>query len=80
MPTWSVTGRPTRRRGQRRRRVTTTHSGYLLSMSLIILILLIAGALLLGFRTFWGQPAVRPDPLAGGLLCWIVAYLLERVS
>jgi hypothetical protein len=49
-------------------------------MSIVILFLLLAGAFLFVFRTFWGQPGVRPDLLAGGLLCWIVAYLLERIG
>ena len=50
------------------------------AMTLIIWLFLLAGALLFLFRTFWGQPQVRPDLLAGGLLCWIVAYMLERIS
>lgn len=49
-------------------------------MNILILVLLIVGAVLLGIRTFWGQAPVRPDMLAGGLLCWIVAYILERLG
>jgi hypothetical protein len=49
-------------------------------MELVILVLLILGAVLFFIRMIWGQPAVRPDFLAGGLLCWIVAYLLERIG
>lgn len=51
-------------------------------MDIIILILLIVGAVLFGIRTFWpaGQPGIRPDLLAGGLLCWIVAVILERIG
>jgi hypothetical protein len=49
-------------------------------MDILILVLLILGAVLFGIRMFYGQPAVRPDFLAGGLLCWIVAYLLERLG
>ena len=49
-------------------------------MFVLVLLLLLAGALLFFFRTFWGQPAVRPDLMAGGLLCWIVAYILQYVS
>jgi hypothetical protein len=49
-------------------------------MTLLILVLLILGALLFGIRTFYGQPGIRPDFMAGGLLCWIVAYLLERIG
>lgn len=41
---------------------------------------LMAGFLLLLFRTFWGQPQVRPDLLAGGLLCWLIATILERLG
>lgn len=49
--------------------------------TLIMWFFLIAGALLFLFRTFWpGQPGIRPDLLAGGLLCWIIAYILERVG
>lgn len=49
--------------------------------TLLIWLFLVAGVLLLFFRTFWGQPAgVRPDLLAGGLLCWLVATVLERLG
>lgn len=49
-------------------------------MGILILLLLLAGALLLAWRTFMGQPAVRPDLLAGGLLCWLVAYILQNLG
>lgn len=48
-------------------------------MSLLVLILLIIGAVLFGIRAFWGNPA-RPDLLAGGLLCWIVAVIVEHMG
>jgi hypothetical protein len=48
--------------------------------TLLIWLFLLAGALLLLFRTFWGQPPARPDLLAGGLLCWLIATILERLG
>lgn len=49
-------------------------------MDIFILVLLIIGAVLFGIRAFWGQAPARPDFLAGGLLCWIVAVILERLG
>lgn len=48
-------------------------------MAILILVLLIFGAALLLIRTFWGQPQARPDLLAGGLLCWLTAVILEHL-
>lgn len=51
-------------------------------MELLALVLLIIGAVLLGIRTFFPQvqPVARPDLLAGGLLCWIVAVIVDRIG
>jgi hypothetical protein len=49
-------------------------------MEIFVLVLLILGAVLFGIRTFYGQPGVRPDFMAGGLLCWIVAVILDRLG
>ena len=48
--------------------------------SILVMLFLLAGGVLLLLRTFWGQPAVRPDLLAGGLLCWLIAYFIQVVA
>lgn len=49
-------------------------------MTLIMWLFLLAGAILLFLRAFWFYALPRPDLLAGGLLCWIIAYMLERIG
>ena len=49
-------------------------------LTLIMWFFLLAGVILLALRTFFFYALPRPDLLAGGLLCWLIAYMLERVG
>lgn len=49
-------------------------------MTLLIIVLLVVGAAAFAFRIFWPQPQPRPDLIALGLFCWLVAYALGHVT